>query len=119
MPRELYKNNIAYLFKRITSDNTPTYSTEGIPFWCNKETVKKTRFNPMSNQYKSGTEEVVKTTTQLDFATNDRVAFTPTPRHDANNSDFGTIINIDEKPYMEKGNKYRTVTYKEFWLRLS
>ena len=117
--REKYKKNIAYLFKRKIVDNTPTYDVDGTPFYCNKEMVKKTRANPMANQYKSGMEEVIKTTTQLNFEQNDRIAFTPSPRHNADNSDFSVIIGIDEKPYMEKGNKYRNTTYKEFWLRLS
>ena len=117
--REKYKNNIAYLFKRTVVDNTATWDETGIPFYCNKETVKRSRQNAMAGYYKSVAEEVLKTTTQINFEQNDRIAFTPTPTHDANGSDFSIIIGIDEKPYMERGNKFRNVTYKEFWLRLS
>ena len=117
--REKYKNNVAWLFKRSVVDNTPTYAIEGIPFYCNKEMNKKTRFNAMANVYKSVAEEVIKTTTQLDFAENDKIAFTPTPILNASGDDFSVIIGIDEIPYMERGNKFRNVTYKEFWLRLS
>ncbi len=117
--RDKYKRNNAWLFKRITVDNTATYEVDGTHFYCNKETVKKTRFNAMANQYKSVAEEVIKTTTQLDFAENDKIAFTPTPRLNADADDFSIIIGIDEMPYMERGNKFRNVAYKEFWLRLS
>ena len=117
--REKYKRNNAWLFKRVITDNKPTYEETGIHFYCNKEVVKKSIANPMANQYKSVMEEVVKTTTQINFEENDRIAFTDTPRHNADFSDFSVIIAIDEKPYMERGNKFRNVTYKEFWLRLS
>ena len=117
--REKYKNNVAWLFKRITVDNTPTYEKDGTPFYCNKETVRKSRMDPMANQYKSVADEVLKTTTQLDFATNDRIAFTPEPRNNADFNDFSVIVSMNEMPYMERGNKFRNVTYKEFWLTLS
>jgi len=117
--REKYKNNVAWLFKRKIIDNTPTYEVDGIPFYCNKETRKRSVLSPMSNTFKSVTTEVYKTTTQLDFAENDKIAFTQTPINDATTADFTIIIAVDEKPYLEKGNKQRTVTYKEFWLTLS
>jgi len=117
--REKYKNNVAWLFKRITTDGTVSWEVDGAPFYCNQETVKKSRFNAMANQYKSVADEIVKTTTQLNFETNDRIAFTPEPRNNADFHDFGIIINIDEKPYMERGNKFRNTVYKEFWLTLS
>ena len=117
--REKYKNNDAYLFPHIEDSNPVAWEEDGIHFYCNKEIVKKTRSNPMANQYKSATEEVIKTTTQLDFKNNDRVAFTQTPIHNADGSDFSVIISKEEKPYMERGNKFRKETYKEFWLTLS
>jgi len=118
--REKYKNNVAWLFKRITTDgSTIKWEEDGTAFYCNKEIVKKSRLNAMSNQYKSVATEVVKTTTQLNFENNDRIAFTPEPRNNADFNDFSLITDIDEKPYMERGNKFRTTTYKEFWLTLN
>ena len=119
MPRQKYMNNIMYLFKRDTTDNTPDYEQEGIPFYCNIENVKKSSFNPMANTYKSEATEVAKTTTQIQFGIDDIISKKPAPMNDANEADFSTIIDINEKPYLEKGNKYRTVEYKEYWLTLS
>ena len=81
--------------------------------------VKRYSTNQMSNVYKTQATEIYKTTSQLNFDINDRIAFTATPRNDADYSDFSHIKDIEEKPYLGGGNKHRTVTYKEYWLTLS
>lgn len=114
--KEKYKNNIGFLFKRDKT-NTATYAVDGIPFSCNKTSKKTTIFNPQSNTYKSDTTEVIKTTTQLDYEEFDKIAFTSTPTVD----DFSTIATdgISRVPYMEKGNKYRTVEYWDYTITIT
>jgi len=114
--KQLYKNNVAYLFKKDKS-NTATYAVDGIPLSCNRETKKTTIFNPQSNTYKSDTTEVIKTTTQLDYAEFDKIAFTSSPTVD----DFSTIATdgISRIPYMEKGNKYRNVDYWDYTITIT
>jgi len=116
MPRELYKNNIAYLHKRITTDNTINWAEDGTPFYCNRESVKKSRWNLQANTYAGTAQEIIKTTTQLNFEVNDKITFTKTPLNDVNNGDFSLIGAIDTKPYMERGNKHRSQTYYEYWI---
>lgn len=116
--RELYKNNIAYLHKRVTTDNTNDWETEGTPFYCNKEIIKKTKWNPIAGVYAGTAEEVIKTTTQLSFEVNDKITFHKQPYNDVNMGDFSLISAIDPKPYLDKGNKYRKQAYYKYWITI-
>jgi len=120
--RNKYTNNIMYLFKKLTNEKGQSdinYSQQGIPFYCNIETRRKSTTTPMSNVLMGVTEDIVKTTTQLDFEQYDRISFKNVPQNNANATEFSSIASVMEKPYNEKGNKYRTKRYKEYWLTLS
>lgn len=117
--REKYRENIAYLFKKVMIDNTLEWEEEGTAFWCNRESKKTYSSDPMTGVKIISDDEIVKTTTQLDFKPNNRISFTKTPRNDANYNDFSTIQTIDVKPYKEKGNKHRTVLYNEYWITVT
>lgn len=114
--REKYTNNIAYLHKRTATRNEPDWSEDGTPFYCNRVSVKKSRWNPQANTYAGTVEEIIKTTTQLNFEVNDKITFIKTPYNDANNGDFSLIGDINPKPYMERDNKQRKETYYEYWI---
>lgn len=129
MPKEKYKQNIAYLFKRKPNEKngtrTPQYETEGIPFYCNRESVRKSIQQIGGNGYKSVAEDVIKTTTQMllrhgvDYEVHDKIAFTANPSNDVNGNDFGIIIDIDPRPYLQKGNKHRTINFYEYWIKIT
>jgi hypothetical protein len=114
MPIQKYKNNIAYLFKRVRTDNTLEWQAEGTAFYCNRETVNKTIWNGMSNVSHGTTTELIKTTTQLEFEINDKISFVKNP----NPNDIGLISEINPKPFMEQGNKHRRVNYYEYWITI-
>ena len=119
MPRELYKNNVAYLHKRITTDNTPDWEVDGTPFYCNRVNVKVSKWTPIAG-FDSGTVvEVLKTTTQLNFERNDKITFQRLPYNDVNNGDFSMIGEIEPKPILEEGNKHRNKQYYEYWITKS
>lgn len=116
MPRELYTNNIAYLHKRVATENEPDWELDGIPFYCNRVTVKKSRWNPQANTYTGSAEEIIKTTTQLSFEVNDKITFNKQPYNDANMGDFSMIGAVEPKPYMPRDNKQRNDSYYEYWI---
>lgn len=116
MPRELYKDYVAYLHKRVTTDNEPDWEEHGTPFYCNKESIKKSRWNPQANTFAGTAEEIIKTTTQLEFEINDKITFIKTPYNDATNGDFSMIGTIEPKPMLTKGNKFRNREYFEYWI---
>jgi|LGVE01.1.fsa_nt_gb hypothetical protein len=119
MPRELYKDFVAYLHKRVTTDNTATWDEIGIPFYCNREAIKKSRWHLQANTYAGTAEEILKTSTQLEFEINDKITFIKTPYNDANNGDFSMIGAIDKKPILTKGSKHRNRDYFEYWITKS
>jgi len=116
MPRELYTNNIAYLHKRITTDNIPDWETDGKAFYCNRESVTVTKWTPMANQQAGTVTEVIKTTTQLNFEVNDKITFHKQPYNNENDGDFSMIGALNPKPYMERGNKQQNTNYFEYWI---
>lgn len=119
MPREMYKNNVAYLHKRITIDNTIDWEEDGAPFYCNLVNVKKSRWNPQANTYAGTAEEILKTSTQLPFEVNDKITFQKLPYNDVNSGDFSLIGAVEPKPILEKGNKHRNKQYYEYWITKS
>jgi hypothetical protein len=112
--REKYTNNIAYLHKRTATDNTVNWDENGTPFYCNREVVKKSRWNPQANTYAGTAEEVLKTTTQLVFEVNDKITFFSQPLNDVNFGDASLISAIEPIPYMERGNKQLNENYYEY-----
>ena len=118
MPRELYKNDVAYLHKRIITDNTADWDEDGTPFYCNRESVKRSKWNPQANTYSGSLEEIIKTTTQLEFEINDKITFESTPLNDTDNGDVSIISAINPKPIMGKGNKHRKQVYYEYWITI-
>jgi len=116
MPRELYKENVAYLHKRDTRDNTPDWATDGEPFFCNRVSVKHTRWTPQSNTPIGTVEEIIKTTTQLNFEVNDKITFQRQSYNNANIGDFSMIGAVDPKPMNQMGNKHRNKTFYEYWI---
>lgn len=113
--RELYTNNIAYLFPRIKADNTVSYNAIGQPFYCNRESRKRSSLNAMTGTYVTSDDEILKTTTQLQFTAHDRIAFNPYPTDD----DYSMIINIAVKELHGRGNKHNTTAHNEYWITIS
>ena len=114
-----YMNNIGYLHKRVTTDNEPVWDQDSTPFYCNRETVKVSAWNPQGNISSGTLDEVIKTTTQLNFEINDKITFFSQPLNDVNSGDASLITSIEPKPIMEMGNKHRSVQYYEYWITIA
>jgi hypothetical protein len=116
MPRDKYKNNVAYLHKRVTTDNVAEWEVDGTAFYCNRVMVKVNKWTPMAGVSAGTVEEILKTTTQLNYEVNDKITFTKQPLNNENMSDFSIIGAIEPKPYLEVGNKHRNRQYYEYWI---
>jgi hypothetical protein len=118
MPREMYKNNVAYLFKLKQlikgGIKAPSWETDGTAFYCDKATKTSSLQTHMAGQYSVTTDTVLKTTTQLDYTEGDRIAFTPTPISDVNNDDYTVIKSVNRLPLLQKGAKHRNKEYYDF-----
>jgi len=116
MPREKYTNNLAYLHKRVTTDNTPDWEVDGTAFYCNRETIKVSNWNPIAGVEAGTVSEGLKTTTQLNYEVNDKITFHKQPYNNVNMGDFSLIGAIDPKPIYERANKDRNTQYYEYWI---
>ena len=114
-----YMNNIGYLHKRVTTDNEPDWDDDSTAFYCNRETVSVSAWNPQANVSSGTLEEIIKTTAQLNFEINDKIAFFPQPLNDVNSGDASLITAIEPKPIMEQGNKHRTEQYYEYRITIA
>lgn len=122
--KQKYINDIAYLFKKkdvnkSDTDETPLLSSQGTPFRCNVESKSSGSFSGGANFIKGSSGMYVLTTTQLNFEEFDVIAFTDSPRNDVEQNDFNTILSIEKKPYMEKGNRSRNIRYYEYKIKIS
>jgi len=112
--REKYTDNIGYLFKRDKSDNTIAYSQMGIPFYFNREIKTKQSLDPMTGVKMASTIEILKSTTQISFEENDRVAFVSNPTED----DYEMMITVIPKPLLGRGNKHGQI-HNEYWITIT
>jgi hypothetical protein len=125
--KQRYKEKVGYLFKRkqyIKGDDKPytdttSHEVEGLAFYCNVREKSRRIEVPMSSTYRTVTETVILTSSQLNFEEHDRISFTPTPRNDVNQQDYNTIVSAIQKPVLMKGSKYRNQDYYEWELRVS
>lgn len=117
--REKYKENIAYLHKRETVEGIPKPSKKGLPFFCN---IMEKRGQATPTDLAAGhniqTSTILKTTTQLNFEEFDYITFDEFPDNNVNAQDFSIIKNIYNPPYRERGNKHRSVKFKEYHLTI-
>jgi hypothetical protein len=125
--KERYKNKVAYLYKRKaylkgetkSYGDSDTHETEGIPFYCNVfDKIRRVEV-PLSNTYKSVSETIIKTDSQLTFNQHDRITFQEYPENTVNNEDFSLIVEAIQKPRNEKGSKYRHQDYYTWELKIS
>jgi len=121
--KQLYKNNIAYLFKQtqIIKGNTkvPSWETDGTAFYCNKEIKNSSLASPIASAYSLESTVILKTTAQLTFTEGDRIAFKPDARNNVDTNDFSLIQSIQALPYMQKGEKYRNKEYYEYRISIT
>ena len=122
--KERYKEKIGYLFKKNqyvkdASKTSSMYATEGVAFYCNVYEKSRRVEVPMSNTYRTVTETVIKTDSQLNFEEYDRIAFTATPRNDETQQDYNMIVAAISKPRNTKGSKYRSGDYLTWEIRIS
>ena len=109
-----YTDNIAYLFKKNTTDNDLTYEVDGIIFQYNLVKKFRKHIDPITNTYITDTSMVYRTDWQLDFKMGDKIANAKSPTED----DFSVINTADDKPIHTAGNKHRTRDYFEYDLTI-
>ena len=109
-----YTDNIAYLFKRITVDESLTYEVDGEIFQYNLVKKFRKHLDPISGTYITDTSMVYRTDYQLNFKMGDKIANMRIPTED----DFSVINTADDKPIHTAGNKHRTRNYFEYDLTI-
>ena len=110
-----YTDNIAYLFKKITTDNDLEFEVTGQIFQYNKIIKKRKLQDVMTGQFVMATEEIYRTDWQLDFKTGDKIAYTNLPTED----DHNIIKDSIDTPIMNEGNKHRKQQFYDFDLTLT
>ena len=113
--RQKYTNLIAYYFPRLEDDNDISYSQIGQSFYCNREIKNKSSLNPMTGTYMTSVNEIVKTTTQLNFKEHGRISF----KANATDDEYSMIIAINVKPLLDRGAKYRNGSLNEYWITIA
>jgi len=72
-----------------------------------------------ANSYRTVTETIVKTDTDLNYEEYDRITFQKYPQNDVNVQDFSFVMSAIKKPRLEQGSKYRKKDICTWEIRLS
>ena len=108
--RERYRNEIWYLYKQPPHINgeKPQWSGEGIMFRCNDLGNVRDYHQNQMDVIQNKNSKTLRTDTQIEFKVGDRVANTNIPMNIATKKDYSLIVKINETPFNENGNRYRT-----------